>query len=202
MNAKVSRTPRKLKWLAALAVLVLVAGVAQAVEIRLIPEDLTVPIYIRGCDDVKTGWTATIFYHPPECVPNNYNLLTGADYNISPKCPLLVEGFTLWEEGAAIPFQVVLDNAPGTRIPIYFTKLTEIYAAIADGKITVKDLEQMDSRLVGMADSYHEVYQPLDANGNYQLDILASGTLADGRSFHLHWEANSSNYNVTVRFGK
>ena len=108
MNAKVSLTGRKLKWLAPLAALALLAGAAQAMEMLLIPDDTVVPIYSWGFDDVKTGWTATIFYHPPKCVPENYNLLINdADPNMDPNCPMLMEGFTLWEEGAAAPSQVV-----------------------------------------------------------------------------------------------
>ncbi len=59
MNARVSGTAWKLKWLAPVLALVLLAGVALTAERLLIPQDLTVPLYIRGFDDVKAGWTAT-----------------------------------------------------------------------------------------------------------------------------------------------
>lgn len=186
--------------LTGLLALVLLAGAARAAERLLIPQDLSVPLYIRGFDDVKAGWTATIFYRPPDCVPNNYNLLSGPAFDINPKCPLLMEGFALWEEGAPAPSQVVLDNVEGEQVPIYFVEIPELYAGIADGKLTVNELEKMDSLLVGSADFYHEVFHPLDAAGNYQISILASGTLDDGRSFYLHCEVNPANYNVTVRF--
>ena len=198
MNAKVSLAKRNVKCLAVLAPLVLVAGLAQAVEKLLVPEQSgTMPIYTRGFDDAKSGWTATIFYHPPELVPSNFNLLSGHDPDMDPNCPMFMEGFLLWEEGAPEPFQEVLALVPGKVAPIYFVERSEMYAAIADGKQTIKELEKMDSLLVGWADSYHEEFS---ANGGFQINISASGTLEDGRRFSLHCEINAGNYVVSVRF--
>jgi hypothetical protein len=184
-----------------LLALVLLAGVAQAVEVLTIPDDLNWPRYVSGFDDTATGWTATIFYYSPEVIPNNYNLLAGRDFTIGPD-GLLIEGFALLEEGSFVPKQYEIANVEGALVPIYFVQIPELYAGIADGKLTVKELEKMDSLVVGWADSYREVGQPSDATapGHYQISIVASGLLEDGRRFSLHVEFNGANYNVSVKF--
>ncbi len=185
-------------FLVAMAMLAAAPAGAQTVEKLLVPEQTgTIPLYMRGFDDAKTGWTASIFYHPPELVPSKYNLLNGDDPNVDPNCPMFMEGFTLWEEGAAEPLQEVLDLVPGKLVPIYFVTIPEIYAAIDDGEITIKDLEKMDSLLVGWADSYHEEF---NNNGTFQINIHASGTLEDGRRFSVHCEINAGNYVVSITF--
>lgn len=201
MYTRISLTARKLKWLAPLLALVLLAGVAMAVEVLMIPEDLNWPIYIRGFDDTATGWTATIFYYSPEVIPDDYNLLVGDDFNIGPE-GLLVDGFALRHKGSFVPKQGVIANVEGVRIPIYFVQIPELYAGIADGTLTVEELENMQSLVVGWADSYSEIFHPSDAtaSGNYQISIVASGLLEDGRRFSLHCEVNASNYNVSVKF--
>ena len=184
--------------LVATAMLAAAPAGAQTLEKLLVPEQTgTIPLYMRGFDDAKTGWTATIFYHPPELVPSKYNLLNGDDPNVDPNCPMFMEGFTLWEEGAPEPLQEVLDIVPGKLVPIYFVERSEMYAAIADGKQTINELEKMDSLLVGWADSYREEF---NFKGSFQIHISASGTLEDGRRFSVHCELNAGNYVVSVSF--
>ena len=107
---------RKLKWLAPLLALVLLAGGALAAERFLIPQQLGLPFYARGLGHTDTGWVVTAFYRPLECVPKNVDLYL-VDFNIDPACPLFVEGFAVLEEGAFMPMHEELQNVPGAPMP-------------------------------------------------------------------------------------
>ena len=201
---------RKLKWLAPLLALVLLAGGALAAERFLIPQQLGLPFYARGLGHTDTGWVVTAFYRPLECVPKNVDLYL-VDFNIDPACPLFVEGFAVLEEGAFMPMHEELQNVPGAPMPICFAESTEFLKAVANGKVTVRELTGMKSLLIGWADFYHETLQPLnpsDPLGKAVSNVVASGFLEDGRSFYVHSEAvfmhgdvKDATYNVTVRFG-
>jgi hypothetical protein len=197
MNAhRLLTAARPVQWFAAPLLLVLMTGATQA-QVRLqIPGDLTVPYYMQGFEDAKSGWTATIFYRPPSEVPSDYNLLTGFDPSL-PMEPLTVEGFALQAEGAPVPRQVFLREAEGGMVPIYFAPIDDIKSAISDGVLTIGELEAI-TKFVGYADSYHEVLQPTDSKGNFQINIIASGLLEDGSRFFVHCEVNAATYNVSI----
>jgi len=212
MNARVSLTARKLKWLAPLVALVLLSGAANAADRFLIPEQMGLPFYARGLGHTDDGsWVVTAFYRPLEWVPKNFNLLAMFDFNIDPNCPLLVEGFAILEAGGFSPIQEQLQNVPGVLMPICFAEGTEYLKAMANGKATFQELMRMESLLIGWADFYHETLQPLDPSdplGKAVGNMVASGFLEDGRSFYVHshvifmqGEVKDAQYNVTVRFG-
>jgi hypothetical protein len=212
MNARVSLTARKLKWLAPLLASVLLSGAANAADRFLIPQDMNLPFYARGLGHTDDGtWVVTAFYRPLEWVPDKFNLLAMFDFNMDPNCPLLVEGFAVLEAGTFAAIQEKLQNVPGVLMPICFAESPEVLKAMANGKLTFQELMGMKSLLIGWADFYNETLQPptpSDPLGKSVMNVVASGFLEDGRSFYVHSEViymhgefKDATYNVTVRFG-
>lgn len=67
-----------------------------------------------------------------------------------------------------------------------FVSTTELLPAIADGVLTISDLEAMSSLLVGHADHFTLTQQTGVARGRPgegKINITAKGTLEDGRTF-------------------
>ena len=71
MNARVSLTVRKRKWLVPLLALILLPGVAYAAERLLIPEDIPLPLYACGLGhsgESPEDWIVTAFCYPPSAL--------------------------------------------------------------------------------------------------------------------------------------
>jgi hypothetical protein len=198
----------RLTWLSVLLALVLSAGVGQAAERLTIPDEYSnLPYYARILRFVGyTGTDAVVFYRPPECVPDDFNLHLFYDFNIDPTCPLLVEGSATWEGEPGVgvpPFQMTLHEAEGTPVPIWFADDAEVLAAYlsdrnGDGEpdyaITVPDLEAMSSLQVGWADPYSEQIHPTGGARVPSINIVASGTVEGGGSFFMLWERANTDF--------
>ncbi len=209
MTARVALTARNLKWLAPLLVLVLLSGAAGTADRYLIPEQMNLPFYTKGLGHTDDGtWVVTAFYRPLEWVPANVNLYA-LDFSIDPNCPLFVEGFAILEEGSGAPMQMELRNVPGALMPVCFNGGQEFLKALNNGSVTLRELMGMESLVIGWADFYHEILQPMDASGKAVSNVVASGLLEDGRPFYVHSEViflngavTDEQYNVTVKFGE
>jgi len=208
MNVRASLSVgRELKWVAPLVALLLLSSAANAADRLLIPEQMGLPFYTKGLGHTDDGtWVVTAFYRPLEWVPENGDLYA-LDFSIDPNCPLFVEGFAIFDQGA--PVQLELRNVPGARLPICFAAGTDFLKAFNNGSVSLRELMRMDSLVIGWADFYHEILQPMDASGKAVSNVVASGLLEDGRRFYVHSEViflngdvTDAHYNVTVRFGE
>ena len=166
-----------------------------AAEIFSIPDESPgVPAYARELDSPHSDWVVYVFYRSLDCVPQNFNLVDFLDFDLvdpANECPILMQGFEIWEDPNSVaPYQNVLWEVEGVWIPILFVDRNEWLAAVADERLTFRQLLRMDSLLVGWADKFHEVLQPEGANKNPQLNVATSGYLEDGRSFDVRVEAN------------
>ncbi len=207
MNAKVSLTARRLKWLAPVLTLLLLAAVASAAELLWVPEDTPLTFYAFGLGHSGSGpddWVVTAFCYPPDSIKANYDLSNQpVDPSRLPDQPGYLEGFAI-VDGGPYPIQVVLTNFPGVKVPIWFTS-----ASAWNDKWTVAEMEKQGS-LRGSADLFQYVRQPMDPSdpkGWQHVDAVASGVLDDGRSFSVHSEVvfmygdvKDAQYNVSVRF--
>lgn len=101
---------RNLKWLVPLLTLVLLADAANAQQCLSVPDEFPgIPAYgrgvaTRGVPTSDSVWCASVWYRPPQCVPNNFNLLMFADFGLfdpsrAAECPFLMEGFMTWDDG-------------------------------------------------------------------------------------------------------
>lgn len=177
------------------------------------PEDPGPPLYARVGDPAGPvvysdgDWAVIAFYRDPDCVPEDFNLLEFFAFG-SFGCDMTVSGFSLWEvEVGTAPPKVL--KMTGTDVPIWFSPLDAFNSAIADGVLTVGELQGLDGLLVGHADRFNETLQPiplppeLGGGGHPSPKLVqqAGGWLQDGRRFslhisHVHQEVRS----VRIRF--
>ena len=137
-------------------------------------------------------WAVIVFYRPPECVPDDFNLLTFFDFP-GPSgpgafgCnPPTTEGFNLWRNGPGVdpaPFLAVTHGLGA--VPVWFIRWPVLEAAVQDGVLTMGELEALpsESLIIGSADYFHQVLQPHDAAPVPMTQFVARGSLQDGRSF-------------------
>lgn len=182
-------------------VVALFALVAQAFASVRVENAGNVPFYARilpGAD-----WTAIIFYRPPACVPADFNLLQFFDIPRAFGCgPVTTDGFAVWRNGPDVDTAPLQLNLHGLgAVPISFVKTAELDAAAADGVLTMGELKALPSLTVGTVTAYHEILHPVEAAKVAKITVVASGTLADGRSFRLQVsDANGSKYLAQIVF--
>jgi hypothetical protein len=192
---------RKLRWLAPLVALVLVAGVAQSADRLAIPDEHPgPPVYARILGWVGyTEWAAVVFYRSPLDVPDDFNLGV-LDVRFDPRLlnegapEILMEGFGIWEDftgpGGTPPFQEVLRDVRGTPVPIWFVNWYELYYDFflkdrdddgePDYKVLIGDFAEMESLRMGLADSYLEELQASGGAKVPMINIVASGVVVEG----------------------
>ena len=215
MKPRISLTAGwKLKWLAPLVALVLVAGVAQSADLLMIPEEHPgPPAYARIIRWVGyTDWAAVVFYRSPSDVPKNFDLgpygyyLVHLDFDLTlPGAPeILMEGFGIWEDvtvPGVPPYQEVLRDVPGSPVPIWFVKNDELAPFVKKGNVRVTDLEKMTSLRKGLADSYQEVLLRADVPEDAFINIVASGVAVDREgkevAFFMQYVSANSPWEMT-----
>jgi hypothetical protein len=227
MKGRISLTAGwKVKWLAPLVALLLLAGVAGAADHLLIPEEHPgPPSYARVLWAGYSQWRAFVFYRSPDSVPGDFNLGIW-DSQVDPDLdfeasPMLMEGFGIWEDGTdpdvEAPYQLVLKDIPGQPVPIWFVHVSELYYDFylndrdGDGKpdyvVKIGDFDQMTSLRKGSADRFLEMRQPWYTTGGAQvpkINIVASGDLEGGGSFFMQFVWTNSPFwyptQTTLRF--
>jgi hypothetical protein len=85
----------------------------------------------------------------------------------------------------AAPFQSEMHGLGA--LPVWLVSWTELEAALADGVLTMPELRSLPSLQMGTAQSFNEMLQPIPTRIPSRLVINARGSLADGRSFVLHY---------------
>jgi hypothetical protein len=137
-------------------------------------------------------WAVIVFYRQPGCVPEDFNLLdqfhfpSAGDMGAFECQPPTVEGFALWDNGPGIdpaPTQVKLQGAGA--VPVWFIAWTQLQGLIADGDLTIGELEALDSEWLrkGTAASYSETIHPFQSNKNGLIQFVGKGMLEDGTRF-------------------
>lgn len=185
-----SRRRRVWQWpaVALLTALPLVAPTSSAhaaVRVEFPAAAPGVPAYARiGGEPIHTDeWAAIPFYRDPSCVPENFNLLRFLDAPRAFRCPLVVEGFEVWENGPGLdPAPVHAVTREADAVPVWFVSWPELQGAIADGVLTIGELSSLPSLVVGSAEQYGEVLHP-----GRLIHINARGALDDGRTFRLQF---------------
>jgi hypothetical protein len=199
------------------AMLLTLAGGASAaaqVNVQVPAEAPGVPAYTRT--DLMTGqflfhteeWAAIVFYREPSCVPDDFNLLAFYDFTLvgDPPllrpflCPMTVSGREIWQNGPPVDLGPRQSNLNGVKVPVWFVSWPDLQLAIADGVLTMAELESLNP-LRGVAATFHETLHPAGVANRAVLTITASGLLPDGRSFQYHFTAASNQPRPTVRIG-
>lgn len=185
-------------------VLAVMAGAAWGAERLPVPQETVLPLYVSGLGHTGLGpddLVGTAFYYPPDKIPGNFELWNAPVYRppVGVVTPY-VEGFLVVDDPNSPPIQMVLHNAPGARVPIWFTRVGDW-----TGSWTVRGMLKQEP-LIGWADSYQEVYEP-QPDGLWHGLVVASGVMEDGRSFWVKSEVSAGYFqnaltaDCTLHFG-
>lgn len=128
-------------------------------------------------------WMPVFFYRPVDCLPPDLDLLNPG---IDPRafgCPLTLEGFYHFPEGAMMP-TLTVDKA-GTEVPFWFVRLDEWLEAAGDGHVWLEEFKALPSFREGYAEFYSANQ---DMHGS---TIQAHGVVTSepGMRFKLHFVA-------------
>jgi hypothetical protein len=172
-------------------------GTAHPAERVAIPsESPGPPFYMRWLGTGDHEWVVNIFYRSPGCVPTDFNLLDFFDIPRAFRCPLTVEGFEVRSQAFGPPMHSELRGLGA--VPVLFVKRTEFEAAAADGELTLTDLLDLETAVMGSASFYQEVLHPRDGARVVNADYQAAGTLENGRPFRVHIQEHDGR---VVHFG-
>lgn len=172
-------------------------GTAHSAERVVIPsESPGPPFYMRWLSTVDQEWVVNVFYRSPGCVPADFNLLDFFDVPRAFRCLLTVEGFEVRSQAFGPPMHSELRGLGA--VPVLFVKRTEFEAAAADGELTLTDLLDLETAVMGSASFYQEVLHPRDGARVVNADYQAAGTLEDGHLFRVHIQEHAGR---VVHFG-
>ena len=192
---------RMLKGTIVLIVLAMILGGQQTAlaNTRTI-ENGEVPFYAR-IEATDGNLVAAVFYRPPECIPDDFNLLVFFDPEHAWDCQApTTEGFMVWKNGPEVdpgPYLSVLKGRGA--VPIWFVSLPDFEDAAADGELTIGELASLPSLQVGYASFYQETLRPYEVAVTTTVLVEAHGTLVDGRDFKLHFNFTEANYSVKIK---
>ena len=167
--------------------LLLVAAPSVSANVRV--DEGAVPYYARleragfhHTDD----WAGIVFYRPPACIPEDFNLLDFFDIPRVFDCnPPTTDGFAIWKHGPGIDAAPLLVELHGLgAVPVWFVPWPALQAALADDVITIGELVSLQP-LVGSATAYHETLRPTGEVKVSTIEFNARGGLVDGRSFQF-----------------
>jgi hypothetical protein len=159
------------------------------------------------------GWGAVAFERELGCVPPDFNLLL--EFDVVPAfpggpprsflCTLTVEGFQVWHNP---PNPLTVDPGPifimsrGLGdVPVVFARWDEIQAAMADAVLTLPELLELPSAMIGSADHFVALYVNGPAPDDRLMNRLsASGSLPDGRAFRVSAVESNAGTRYQVEF--
>jgi hypothetical protein len=170
-------------------VLLLAVGAAAASERVIVASDPNGgPFYARlerGLEPATDEWVAIAFYRNPACVRSNFNLLNFFDFANIPAiffCPLTVHGFEIWKNGPGIDEAPMQSKSYGNgAVPVWIVSRSDYDKALPG--VTLTELLAMPSLMQGVATFFEETLHPLGSARQSMIEILARGTVPDGRSF-------------------
>jgi hypothetical protein len=167
--------------------LLLVAVPSVSANVRL--KEGAVPFYARlerGGIYHTDDWAGIVFYRPPMCIPEDFNLLDFFDIPRVFDCnPPTTDGFAIWEHGPGIDAAPLLVELHGLgAVPVWFVRWPALQAAIADDTLTIGELVSLQP-LVGSATAYQETLRPTGEVKASTFELNARGWLVGGRSFQF-----------------
>jgi hypothetical protein len=135
-------------------------------------------------------WAGLTFAADPACVRPDFNLLDWIDIPAVLNCAMNISGVNFSTPSAPF-FEIKITLPRGATTPIYFVLWEELQAAIADGVLTIGELQSLPSLRIGIADKLE--FHALNSNapcgdGVGHEYFKARGYLQDGRKFHFSYE--------------
>jgi len=158
----------------AVLTLIAVAAPAAAREMKIVPDEQGLPFSIRHLGRTNDGaFLLGVLLRDPDCLAT------------PGPCPLLVEGFTLWEEGAMMPSFMQLTNQEGETLTLL-----------------VATDPSLPPVMTGTVESYLEVYTSTPQG--FTLTVLATGYVDDDPNVvftvhAVHNDNGQSNVDLTLK---
>lgn len=165
----------------------LVAAPGASANVRLPSGNMPLYLHIPGVDKVQHDdeWAVTWFYRPPSCVPADFNLLNFVDFGASACTPPTTTGFEIWSQPGVDVVPKVWHLTGLGAVPVWFVSWPELQAAMADGVLTIGELEALPSLRRGTADAFKLTVRNDGFLSVVVFQMIARGTLEDGRSFDV-----------------
>ena len=184
-----SRSSLRRYALATLVAISLLLVAAPGVSANVRVDEGAVPFYARlerGGILHTDDWAGIVFYRPPACIPEDFNLLDFFDIPRVFDCnPPTTEGIGIWEHGPGIDAAPLLVELHGLgAVPVWFVRWPALQAAVADDTLTIGELASLQP-LVGSATAYNETLRPTGVVKVTSFELNALGWLVDGRSFQF-----------------
>jgi hypothetical protein len=186
------RKPMRLVVLLTIVVSTCTIATAAHAQVHInVPSNRQPPIYANFNRDFMSHddeWAVVFFYRPPACVPADFNLLDWFDFSgnpFRPGCDLLFEGHANWRSlGDPYPADSVFHGTGA--VPAWFVRWPELQAAVADDVVTVGELAELPSLVIGTASFYLEsIRNDIRGSRGGNEALVAFGTLDDGRLFQV-----------------
>lgn len=166
-------------------------GDRSLVEVPFPEPDPGAPLYARVGPPLNqfliAGDTLVIpFYRDPECVPRDFNLLEYFHPPFAFACQSTVRGTFLTETPEPAEVFPARVHSTGNAVPFWFVSWAAFQAAMADGVVTLGELERLDP-IRATAHRFEEFLRPRVQE--HQVVLEARGTSDEDRRdfrFHLH----------------
>lgn len=131
-------------------------------------------------------WAVIIFYRSPGCVPADFNILDFFDFGAFGCTPPTTDGLVIWEgePWLTAPIQIKLHGLGA--VPVWFVSWSELETAVGDDELTINELAELPSLLVGTADFYTETLHPTGGAKVPMINYVALGYLENGTPFNVH----------------
>jgi hypothetical protein len=169
------------------AVSMLVTPTVALANVR-VDSDGQVPFYAQlSMDETVTDgtWVGIVFFRPPSCIPEEFNLLDYFDFNAFACQPTTMDGFDIWGDPDTDPAPLYQVLKGLGAVPVWFVSLEDYQSAKSDGILTIGELEGMDSLRTGVGSKVNVVFHTAISNSHHAV-ITASGALDGGGTFVLN----------------
>jgi hypothetical protein len=169
------------------------------------------PADVGGFGYHTDQWAAIVFYRDPACVPTGFNLFEFYDFNFGDvfSCAPTIDGFSLHVEPMGVT-PPRMSNLSGKAVPIWFVPWSAAFQqAVANGSLTVVQLEGMAGLVKGVATQFQEILSTVESHPAPKINLTARGYILPGSgggsfSYNVNWPGLTVNdvKNVTIRIGQ
>jgi hypothetical protein len=166
------------------------------------------PADVGGFGYHAQEWAAIVFYRDPACVPADFNLFEFYDFNFGQvfSCPPTVDGFSLHVEPLGVT-PPKTSNLAGDAVPIWFVPWNaDFQQAVADGSLTMTQLESMAGLVKGVATQFREILSTVASHPAPKINLTARGYILQDSgggsfSYNVNWPGLTVDdiKNVTIR---
>jgi hypothetical protein len=144
-------------------------------------EDPGIPIYARvgpilNQFFISDGRLVIPFYRAPDCIRDDFDLLSYYDPPAAFGCELTVEGKFVIEKEADEGTFPIMTQTVGSQVPVWIVNWAEFQGLMENNSVTLTDIEGLHP-VKGVAQHYEEYLSP--RMHEHEVIIEANGTIPD-----------------------